>query len=86
MSHQEKADLWQRWKRGESLSDIARALEKGGGSIFGVLRLRGGIAPQIRQRSRLALTYDEREEISRGIAAGHSLRAIAARIKKRHRR
>ncbi len=45
MSAQEKAELWRRWKHGESLSDIARVLKKGGGSIFGVLRLQGGIAP-----------------------------------------
>lgn len=75
-----KTELWARWKAGESLSDIARALEKGGGSVFGVLRLRGGIAPPVRQRSRMALTVEEREEISRGIAADLSVRAIAERI------
>lgn len=79
---QEKAELWRRWKRGESLSDIARALKKGGGSIFGVLRLCGGIAPAVRQRSRLALSCEDREEISRGLAAGLSLRAIAASIRR----
>jgi IS30 family transposase len=82
MSAQEKAELWNRWRRGESLSDIARSLNKGAGSIFGVLRLRGGIAPALRRRSRLRLTYEEREEISRGIAAGNSVRAIAAQIKR----
>lgn len=82
MSPQEKAELWKRWKQGESLSDIARALSKGGGSIFGVLRLRGGIAPVPCKRSRLALTRADREEISRGIAAGQSIRAIAHRIKR----
>jgi IS30 family transposase len=82
LSPQQKAELWARWKQGESLSDIARALKKGGGSIFGVLRLRGGIAPAVRQRSQLALTYEEREEISRGLAAGLSLRAVAACIKR----
>ncbi|MDQ2839830.1 MAG: helix-turn-helix domain-containing protein, partial [Acidobacteriota bacterium] len=75
-----KTELWARWKAGESLSDIARALEKGGGSVFGVLRLRGGIAPPVRQRSRMALSVEEREEISRGIAADLSVRAIAERI------
>ncbi len=75
-----KTGLWARWKAGESLSDIARALEKGGGSVFGVLRLRGGIAPPVRQRSRMALTVEEREEISRGIAADLSVRAMAERI------
>lgn len=82
LSPQQKAELWKRWKAGESLSDIARALRKGGGSIFGVLRLRGGIAPTDRCRSRLALTAEEREEISRGIAAGLSIRMIATSIKR----
>jgi IS30 family transposase len=77
LSPKEKAELWKRWRQGESLSDIARALEKGGGSIFGVLRLRGGIAPLQRERSPIALTRGEREEISRGLAAGLSIRAIA---------
>jgi IS30 family transposase len=80
MSAREKAELWKRWKAGDSLSDIARALKKGGGSIFGVLRLRGGIAPIGRSRSRLVLSRNDREEISRGIAAGLSMRSIAARI------
>jgi len=80
MSAGEKADLWRRWKAGESLSDIARALKKNGGPVFGVLRLRGGIAPAGQERSQLALTLDEREEISRGIAAGLSMRSIAEGI------
>lgn len=82
MSAQEKAELWRRWKQGESLSNIARVLKKGSGSVFGVLRLQGGIAPVAQRRSRLVLTRDEREEISRGIAAGHSLRMIGSRIKR----
>jgi IS30 family transposase len=82
MSFEEKAELWRRWKQGESLSDIARALKKGGGSIFGVLRLCGGIAPAVHHRSRHALTHEEREEISRGIAAGHSLHTIATDIRR----
>jgi len=80
MSAAQKADLWRRWREGESVSDIARALEKNVGSIFGVLRLRGGIAPQARTRSHLALTHSEREEISRGVAGGLSLRAIASQL------
>jgi IS30 family transposase len=82
LSPQRKAELWKRWKAGESVSAIARALEKNVGSIFGVLRLRGGIAPAIRKRSHTALTYEDREEISRGIASGLSVRAIAERIKR----
>lgn len=82
LSPQQKAELWNRWRAGESLSNIARALKKGGGSIFGVLRLRGGIAPAARRRSRVSLSSEEREEISRGIAAGMSVRLIAANIQR----
>lgn len=80
LSPREKAELWRRWKQGESLSDIARALKKGSGSIFGVLRSRGGIAPNARRRSATALSREEREEISRGLAGGLSIRAIADSI------
>jgi IS30 family transposase len=73
-----KKELWDRWKAGESISDIARALEKPPGSIHGVLKVTGGIAPPQRRRPRWALSLAEREEISRGLAAGESMRAIAA--------
>ena len=74
----ERVELWARWKEGQSLSDIGRALGKHAGSIFGVVSAAGGIAPLGRTRSRLALRLDEREEISRGLASGHSLQRIAA--------
>ena len=77
LSDTEKAELWKRWKEGQTLSEIGRALGKHAGSIHGVLSLNGGIYPAKRKRSRLALTLLEREEISRGIAAGHSIRQIA---------
>ena len=80
LSPRRKAELWKRWRAGESVSDIARALEKNVGSIFGVLRLRGGIGPPQRKRSQCALTRGDREEISHGLAAGLSQRQIAARI------
>jgi DNA-binding CsgD family transcriptional regulator len=75
-----KKELWDRWKAGESISDIARALKKPPGSIHGVLKATGGIAPPRRRRSRRKLTLIEREEISRGLASGESMRAIAARL------
>jgi IS30 family transposase len=75
-----KKELWERWKAGESISDIARALKKPPGSIHGVLKTTGGIAPPHRRRSRWALTLAEREEISRGLAAGDSFRTIAAKL------
>ncbi len=80
LSTSEKSNLWGRWQRGESISDIARALEKNPGSIHGVLSGRGGIAPPERKRSELALTLTEREEISRGLAAQCSVREIAATL------
>ena len=75
-----KKELWERWRAGESISDIARALQKAPGSIHGMIEATGGISPSERRRRRCALTPDEREEISRGLAAKDSLRAIAARL------
>jgi IS30 family transposase len=75
-----KKELWKRWRVGESISDIARALKKPPGSIHGMLEATGGISPPERHRHRCALTPSEREEISRGLAAGESLRTIAARL------
>jgi IS30 family transposase len=72
--------LWRRWKDGQSLSEIGLALEKHAGSIHGVLKARGGIAPIARARSDRSLDAGEREEISRGLVAGHSLRRIAEHI------
>jgi IS30 family transposase len=74
----ERGELWQRWKRGESFGDIARVLDRVPATIYCTIRRQGGIAPPERRRSRLALTLPEREEISRGIAAGRSARRIAA--------
>lgn len=78
LSTGQKAELWRRWKDGESLSDIGRALGKHAASVFGFVQRQGGIAPVDQTRSPLALSLAEREEISRGIAAGRSVRAIAA--------
>lgn len=80
LSASQKAELWRRWKAGQSLSDIGRALGKHAGSIHGVVSSSGGIIPAVRRRSRLALTLAEREEISRGIAADISIRQIATTI------
>jgi IS30 family transposase len=77
---EQKRELWVRWKDGQSLSDIGRALGKHAGSVFGVLQAQGGIAPPLRKRSARALTLEEREEISRGLVAALSLRQIAAQL------
>jgi IS30 family transposase len=75
-----KKELWERWRAGESISDIARALQKAPGSIHGMIEATGGFSPPERHRRRCALTPAEREEISRGLATGESLRAIATRL------
>jgi IS30 family transposase len=80
MSWSQKAELWRRWRAGESLSEIGRALERLPASVFSVLRSHGGIEPAARRRSRLALSTAEREEISRGIARGASIRAISRHL------
>src|SRR5580704_8632361 len=76
----EKSDVWRRWKAGETLHEIGRAFGKEHGCIRSVLLPRGGIAPTARRRSRLALTLAEREDISRGIASGSSIREIARHV------
>ena len=80
LSEARKNELWERWKAGESISYISRALKKPPGSIHGMLKATGGIVPPLRRRSRRALTPDEREEISRRLAAGRSMSAIAAHL------
>ena len=76
----DKALMWDRWQKGESLSSIARQFGRSHSSIQGVLARTGGIRPPQRQRSRRALTMAEREEISRGVVAGQSLRSVAATL------
>src|ERR1700742_4695568 len=78
LSPAEKADVWRRWKAGESLHEIGRAHGKPHNCIRCVLLPRGGMAPAVRQRSGIALSLAEREDISRGIASGSSIRAIAS--------
>jgi len=74
----QKAELWERWRSGQCVADIARALERRNKSgVYRVLALNGGIAPMPRRRSRRALRLEEREEISRGIAAGRTIRRVA---------
>ena len=76
----QRAEMWDRWQRGESLTAIGRAFDRPSSSIFGLLAPTGGIRPPPRQRSRLALTPAEREEISRGLARRLSLRTIATQL------
>src|SRR6187399_762223 len=73
----EKTELWDRWKRGESLKAIGRVFGKQSSSIYFLVAPHGGIRPAERRRSRLALTLVEREVISRGVTARRSARSIA---------
>jgi IS30 family transposase len=77
LSAAQRTDVWRRWKAAESLQEIGRACSKPSSSIHSLLVASGGIAPAARSRSRLALSLAEREDISRGIAAGSSIREIA---------
>jgi IS30 family transposase len=76
----QRAEIWDRWQRGESMNSIGRVFDRPSSSIFTQLAPTGGIRPPSRRRSRLSLTLSEREEISRGIASHRSLRAIAAQL------
>lgn len=78
LSDVERASLWKRWKQGQSVAEIARELCRPEGSIHGMLSARGGIAPSARSRNSRTLSLTDREEISRGICAGLSVRRIAA--------
>ena len=75
---EQKAEIWDRWQKGESLNAIGRVFDRHSSSIFGLLSPSGGIRPPPRQRSRITLTLSEREEISRGIVCDLSVRTMAA--------
>ena len=79
-SASQRALIWERWRKGETLHQIARLFDRYHSSIQRIVAESGGIRPTQRRRSRSALTLIEREEISRGVVAGKSMRAIAARL------
>ena len=82
LSAAQKTEIWKRWKAGQSLHEIGRAFDKPHTTIHQFLLPSGGIRPAARRRSRLALTLAEREDISRGIASGSSIREIARRMER----
>jgi len=77
---EQKAEMWDRWQKGESLNAIGRVFDRPSSSIFNQLSPSGGIRPPPRRRSRRTLTLSEREEISRGIVCDLSVRDIAAQL------
>ena len=79
-SEEQKSQMWDRWQKGESLCSIARLFDRGHSSISRIISITGGIRPPKRRRSRLALSLSEREDISRSLATGSSMRMIAAQL------
>ncbi|MDH3355029.1 MAG: helix-turn-helix domain-containing protein, partial [Chromatiales bacterium] len=75
-----KSEIWDKYKRGDSLWSIARSIDRHSSCIYGILSRTGGIRPPERKRSSLALSLSEREEISRGIVSQLSIRTIASQL------
>jgi len=80
LSAEQKAEVWRRWRQGESLQTIGQALGWATKCMHYVVARTGGRPPAPRRRSRLALAARQREEISRGLASGDSLRAVGRRL------
>jgi len=81
-SERQKALMWERWRKGDSLQQIAQLFDRNHSSVQGILVQTGGIRPAQRKRASLSLTLAEREEISREIAAGRSIRSIAGLLER----
>jgi IS30 family transposase len=79
-SASQRSEIWDRWQRGESMSSIGRRFDRESSSVFSVISPTGGIRPAERRRSHRVLSLGEREEISRGLSACRSLRAIARQL------
>src|SRR5436190_16151341 len=76
----QKALMWERWKAGWTLHQIGHLFDRPHTSIQNILSRTGGIRPPERCRSLVALSLGEREEISRALVTGESVRSIAARL------
>jgi DNA-binding CsgD family transcriptional regulator len=76
----QKALMWERWKEGWTLHQIAQLFNRAHTSVQGILSRTGGIRPAARSRSATTLTLAEREEISRAMVEGQSIRSVAARL------
>jgi IS30 family transposase len=79
-SESQKALMWERWQRGDSLQQIAQLFDRNHSSVQGILVQTGGIRPARRKRASSVLTLSEREEISRAVAAGQSIRSVSTRL------
>ena len=81
-SDSQKALMWERWRKGDSLQLIAQLFDRNNSSVQRILAETGGISPVPRCRSKRALTLSEREEISRGLVAGCSIRTLATQLRR----
>jgi IS30 family transposase len=81
-STEQRAEIWERWQRGESMRSIGRVFDRQSSSVFSVISPTGGIRPPDRRRRRSALSLSEGEEISRGLSTKQSLRAIARQLRR----
>ena len=79
-TEEERVVVWDRWQAGDANRLIGRDLGRSAGSIRAFVESSGGVRPDPRRRSSRHLSFDEREEISRGVAGGVSLRMIAGRL------
>jgi len=79
-SSSQRALIWERWRKGDTLHQIARLFDRYHSSVQRIVAESGGMRPPERHRAKSALTLIEREEISRGVVAGKSIRTIAATL------
>ena len=79
-TQEQKNLMWDRWHAGDSMCEIARLFDRGHSSVQNILVETGGVRPRPRKRSPRSLSLSEREDISRGIVAGSSIRAIATSL------
>lgn len=77
MNGNKKSIIWEQWKSGSPMIQIARTIKKPPVTVFSYLRYHGGIQPRERTRRILSLSFEDREEISRGLSANNSIRSIA---------
>lgn len=80
MSATERAELWKRRQRGETYRAIGRALGRSPEAVFFVVRTAGGVVPRPQRRAARTLSRTDREDVSRGLAAGWTFAAIARQL------
>jgi IS30 family transposase len=73
----DRQTIWDMREAGVPVKRIAKHLCRQNSSLRNFIADAGGTRPTARERSDLRLSLEEREEISRGLAAGYSIRAIA---------